>query len=36
MARTSFTDDKNHERILDIGGDSKIMLKDVIRVVEKH
>jgi hypothetical protein len=36
MTRTSFTDDKNHERIVGIGGDNKMMLKDVIRIVEKH
>jgi hypothetical protein len=36
MTRTSSKDDNNHERIVDIGGDNKMMLKDVIRVVEKH
>jgi hypothetical protein len=36
MTRTSFTDDKNHERIVDICGDNKMMLKDAIKVDEKH
>jgi hypothetical protein len=27
--------DKNHERIVGIGGDNKLMLKDVIKILEK-